>query len=249
MTALNVYTRESVLVAQFNREKSVNPLNRELERSIVEACRLAQDDPTVRAMVLTGGLHRSFCVGDDFNEASEIKTVTEVEELIDRIIGLYIAVLGVTKPTIAGIDGYAIGAGLDMALCCDWRVGTPMTKALASELKHGLACPIGAYMLEKSLGRAAMTDIIFGCEVVPVEWAAEHKLFNEVVEPENVVEKAVSRAAVLGAYPEVTYQRTKEFVNRSFIAGLRDLGPTAKIVNLAGFLGSSAQAHFAQVLQ
>lgn len=249
MTALNVYTSGTVLVAEFNREKPVNPLNRELERGIVEACRLTQDEPAVKAMVLTGGVDRSFCVGDDFNEASEIKTAADVEEFIDRIIGLYITILGLTKPTVAGIDGYAIGAGLDIGLCCDWRVGTPTAKALGWELKHGLVCPIGAYMLEKTLGRAAMSDIILGCEVVSIGWAAEHKLFNEIVEPTDVVEKAISRAAILGAYPDITYGRTKQFVNRSFIGGLRELTPIAKHVNLAGFQSNSAQAHFRRVLR
>ncbi len=249
MTALNVYRRDAVLVAQFNREKPVNPLNRELERGIVETCRLVEDEPAVKAMVLTGGVHRSFCVGDDLNEASEIKTPADVQEFMDRIVGLYVAILSVTKPIVAGIDGYAIGAGLEMALCCDWRVGTPTAKACGWELKYGLACPIGAYMLEKSLGRAAMSDIIFGCEVVPVGWAAEHKFFNEVVEAKDVVEKAISRAAVLGSYPEVTFRRTKKSRNRSVITGLRELAPSATNIFIEGFLSNSAQTHFARILR
>ncbi|MCA6120133.1 enoyl-CoA hydratase/isomerase family protein [Bradyrhizobium sp. WSM 1738] len=249
MTALNLYRRGTVLVAQFDREKPVNPLNRELEEAIVETCHLVQDDPAVNAMVLTGGVHRSFCVGDDLNEASEVKTLSDVEHFIDRIIALYVTILSVPKPTVAGIDGYAIGAGLEMALCCDWRVGTSTTKALGWELKHGLACPIGAYMLEKSLGRAAMSDIIFGCDVIPVGWATEHKLFNEMAEPKDIVESAISRAATLGTYAEITYRRTKEFVNRSFIAGLRELVPSAKDILIEGFLSDSAQAHFARVLR
>ncbi|MGY2803884.1 enoyl-CoA hydratase/isomerase family protein [Bradyrhizobium sp. USDA 4506] len=249
MAALSVYTRGGVLVAEFNREKTVNPLNRELERSIVETCGSAQDDPVVKAIVLTGGVHRSFCAGDDLNEASELKTAADVEEFIDRIIALFVAILSLTKPTVAGIDGYAIGAGLEMALCCDWRVGTPTTKALGWELKHGLACPIGAYMLEKSLGRAAMSEIVFGCDVVSVGWGAEHKLFNEIAESKDVVERAISRAALLGAYPEVTFRRTKESVNRSFIAGLRELAPVAKNIHAAGFLSNSAQAHITKVLR
>ncbi|WOH63878.1 enoyl-CoA hydratase/isomerase family protein [Bradyrhizobium sp. BWA-3-5] len=249
MSALNIYKKDAVLVAQFNREKSVNPLNRELERGIVETCRRVEDEPAVKAMVLTGGVDRSFCVGEDLNDAREVKTRADVEELIDRIIELYVTILSVTKPIVAGIDGYAIGAGLEMALCCDWRVGTPTTKALGWELKHGLACPIGAYMLEKSLGRAAMSDIIFGCEAVSVAWGTEHKLFNEITAPKGIVERAVSRAAVLGDYPEVTFRRTKQSRNRSFIAGLRDLAPGAKEILVEGFLGKSAQAHFARVLR
>ncbi|MDA9523419.1 hypothetical protein XI06_24880 [Bradyrhizobium sp. CCBAU 11434] len=246
---MNVYRNGPILVAQFNREKPVNPLNRELERSIVETCQLANDESSVKAIVLTGGVRRSFCVGDDFNEASELKTVTEIETFIDRLIELYIAILNVTKPTIAGIDGYAIGAGLDMALCCDWRVGTPTAMALGSELKHGLACPIGAYMLRKTLGRAAMSDIIFGCEIMPIGWATERRFYNEIVEAKDVVSTAISRAMLLGSYPDVTYRKTKEAVNLSFISGLRALTPTAKNINVAGFFGRSAQAHFARILR
>ncbi|WP_076865922.1 enoyl-CoA hydratase/isomerase family protein [Bradyrhizobium mercantei] len=247
MAPLNVHKAGTVLVVQFNREKPLNPLNRELERGIVETCRWAQDEPTVRAIVLTGGVDRSFGVGDDLNEAREIKTRIDVEGLIDRTVGLYVAILSVTKPTVAGIDGYAIGAGLQMALCCDWRVGTPTAKALGSELKQGLACPIGAYMLRKSFGRSAMSDIVFGCEVVPPEWGIEHKFFNEIAEPRDVVERAIWRAGILGDYPEVAYRRTKESVNRSFIAGLGELKPMAKNIILDGFRSSSAQAHFARV--
>ncbi|WGS19166.1 MULTISPECIES: enoyl-CoA hydratase/isomerase family protein [unclassified Bradyrhizobium] len=249
MPALNVHKARTVLVAQFNREKPLNPLNRELEQGIVETCRWAQAEPAIRAIVLTGGVDRSFGVGDDLNEAREIKTPAGVEDLIDRTIGLYVAILSVTKPIVAGIDGYAIGAGLQIALCCDWRVGTAATKALGWELKQGLACPIGAYMLRKSFGRSAMSDVIFGCEVVPPDWALEHKFFNEIAERQDVVERAIWRAGVLGEYPQVAYQRTKESVNRSFIGGLEELKPMAKDIILDGFRSSFAQAHFARITQ
>lgn len=249
MTVLNVYARDTVLVAQFNRVNPLNPINRELEQAIVDTCRFAESEPSVKAMVLSGGVQRSFSVGDDFKEAREAKTPADVENLIDRITELCVAILSVTKPTVAGIDGYAIAAGLQIALCCDWRVATPEAKVLGFDLKKGIACPMNGYMLEKSLGRAAMSDIIFGAEVVPVRWAVEHKLFNELAEPNDIVDKAVSRAAFLGAYPEVSYRRTKESVNRSFIAGLRELAPMAKKIHVDGLISKSAAAHLSQVLR
>ncbi|MGY3473593.1 enoyl-CoA hydratase/isomerase family protein [Bradyrhizobium ottawaense] len=249
MAALNIQRDGSVLVAQFNRENPLNPLNRELEQGIVETCRWAQTEPAVRAIVLTGGVARSFGVGDDLNEARKIKTAADVQGLVDRTLGLYVAVLSVTKPTVAGIDGYAIGAGLQIALCCDWRVGTPTAKASGWELKQGLACPIGAYMLCKSFGRAAMSNVVFGCEVVPPGWGVEHKFFHEIAERQDIVERAIWRAGVLGSYPEVAYRRTKASVNRSFITGLSELAPMAKNILLDGFRSNSAQAHFARIVQ
>ncbi|MDA9481361.1 hypothetical protein XI07_04875 [Bradyrhizobium sp. CCBAU 11445] len=216
---------------------------------MVETCRWAQAEPAINAIVLTGGVDRSFGVGDDLNEAREISTPAGVEDLIDRTVGLYVAILSVTKPVVAGMDGYAIGAGLQIALCCDWRVGTATTKALGWELKQGLACPIGAYMLRKSFGRSAMSDIIFGCEIVPPAWGLEHKFFNEIADGRDVVERAIRRASVLGEYPQFAYQRTKEAANHSFIAGLRELKPMAKDIILDGFRSSSAQAHFSRIMR
>lgn len=249
MKSLNVSVQDSVLVAQFNRENPLNPINRELEQSIVEACRLAQDDPTVKAMVLTGGLLRSFSVGDDFKEASAAETPAAIEELIDRITDLCVAILSVTKPIVAGIDGYAIAAGIQIALCCDWRVATPTAKALGFDLKNGIACPMNAYMLEKTLGRAATSDVIFGCEIIPVEWAAKYKLYNEIVEPDRMVEHAISRATILGEYAAIGYRRTKDAVNRAFIQGLRELAPIAKSIHAEGLRSKSAAAHLARVLR
>ncbi|UVO35709.1 enoyl-CoA hydratase/isomerase family protein [Bradyrhizobium arachidis] len=248
MTVLNVYMKDAVLVAQFNREKPVNPLNRELQTAIVETCQFAESEPAVKAIVLTGGVRRSFCVGDDFREA-RARTQADVEELVDRVTWLCVAILSVTKPVVAGIDGYAIGGGLQIALCCDLRVGTKNTKVLGWELKHGIGYPVGAYMLEKSLGRAAMSDIIFGCEVVPADWAARYRLFHELANPSDVVEKAVSRAAVLATYPEVSYRRTKAAVNRSFVSGLKELMPIAKKIHVDCFLSGAADAHLAKVLR
>ncbi|WIW50202.1 enoyl-CoA hydratase/isomerase family protein (plasmid) [Bradyrhizobium sp. 62B] len=249
MAALSVYERENVLVAQFTRDKPVNPLNRELARGIVEACQTAQEASSVKALVLTGGLGRSFCAGDDLNEVSQIASLRDVEDLIENVLELCVAILGLTKPTVAGIDGYVIGAGVQMALCCDWRVGTSNTKAFGWELKHGLACPMNAYMLEKSLGRAAMSEIIFGCEMLPIGWAEEHKVFNEIADAKDVVDKAISRAAVLGSCSEVSYRRTKEVLNRPFIAGLKAVAPLAKDVHAEGFRNNSASSHFARVLR
>jgi carboxymethylproline synthase len=85
-----------------------------------------------------------------------------IEELIDRCIALYVSILQVTKPTIAAIDGHAIGLGVQMALSCDWRIGTSNAKMIMWELKKRVACPLGAYMLEGFFARAAMLESCMG---------------------------------------------------------------------------------------
>lgn len=106
---------------------------------------------------------------------------------------------------------------------------------------------MNTFTLEKSLGRPAMWGNIPGGDVVPTGWPVEHKQFNEIAEPNEIVEKATSRAAVLGAYPEVSYRRTKGSVSRSFIVGARRLARIAKSIHVEALLRQSAAAHFSRV--
>ncbi|WP_439360473.1 enoyl-CoA hydratase/isomerase family protein [Bradyrhizobium sp. DASA03007] len=249
MAILETEARGTVLVAQFNHASAQNPMSLELENAIRSACRETENNPAIRALVLTGGKDRSFCAGADFNEVAQLSGREAVEAAVDRWIDFYSMILGITKPTIAAIGGYAIGVGFQVALSCDWRVGSPGTKLLMWELKHGIACPIGGYMLERTIGRAAMSNIIFGCEAVPVSWALEHKLLHEVVDSRLLVEKAILRAQILAGFPEVTFRRTKELVNQGMVAGLHEIALGAKEAHVSGVASSAAQPHFKRVLK
>lgn len=249
MAILEMETQGSVLIARFNHANASNPMSLALENAIRSTCRETEDNPAIRALVLTGGNDRSFCAGGDFNEVGQLSERAAVEAWIDRVIDLYSTILKVTKPTVAAIGGYAVGLGFQLALSCDWRVGSPETKLLMWELKHGLACTIGGYMLEKFVGRAAMSDIIYRCESIPISWAADHKLLHEVVDSSNLVDSAIARAQILGEFPEITFRRTKETLNERFIAGLRNIAVDTKEAHVAGFASGAAEEHFKHILK
>ncbi|MGY2986157.1 enoyl-CoA hydratase/isomerase family protein [Bradyrhizobium sp. USDA 4508] len=249
MAILETEARGAVLVARFNHASAQNPMSLELENAIRSLCKETEGNPTIRALVLTGGNKRSFCAGADFNEVAQFSGRAAVETAVDRWIEFYSTILRITKPIVAAVGGYAIGVGFQVALCCDWRIGSSETKLLMWELKHGIACPIGGYMLQSFVGRAAMTDIIYGCEAIPISWALDHKLLHEVVDPSLLVEKAIARAQILGEFPEVTFRRTKELVNKGLAAGLHDIALDAKEAHVAGVAASAAQQHFKHVLK
>ncbi|MCK1690456.1 enoyl-CoA hydratase/isomerase family protein [Bradyrhizobium sp. 145] len=248
MAILEMEVRDAILVARFNHANANNPMSRELEEAICSACRETEQNPAIRALVLTGGTERSFCAGGDFKEVAQLAGRRPVEAFIDRLIDFYSTLLNVTKPTVAAVGGYAVGIGFQIALSCDWRVGSPETKLLMWELKHGLACTIGAYMLETFVGRAAMADIIYGCESIPVSWAADHKLIHEVVDSKRLLDAAIARAQILSNFPDVTFRRTKETINQRFVAGLRNIAGSAKEAHVAGFASGAADNHFKRVL-
>lgn len=241
--------RDSVLVAQFNHANDLNPMSSELGDAVCGVCQETEANPAIRALVLTGGNGRSFCAGGDFKEVAQISGRAAVEAYIDRWIDFYSTILNVTKPIVAAVDGYAIGVGFQVALSCDWRVGSPATKLIMWEVKHGIACTIGGYMLESHLGRAAMTDIIYGCEAVPVSWAMDHKLLHEVADSNVLLERAIARAQTLGGFPEVSFRKTKESINRRFIAGLYAVANDAKEAHVASAASNAVQRHIDRVLK
>ncbi|MCA6112608.1 enoyl-CoA hydratase/isomerase family protein [Bradyrhizobium cenepequi] len=248
MAILETEARGAVLVARFNHANAHNPMSLELENAIRCVCRETEDNPAIRALVLTGGSSRSFCAGGDFKEVAQLSGRAAVEACIDRLIDFYSTILKVTKPTIAGVGGYAIGIGFQIALSCDWRVGSPETKLLMWELKHGIACTIGSYMLESFVGRAAMSDIVYGCEAVPISWALDHKLLHEAVDSKDLMEKAIARAQILSEFPEATFRRTKESINQGLVTGLQEIALDAKEAHVAGVASRAAQEHFKSVL-
>lgn len=249
MAILEREARGAVLVARFNHANAHNPMSLELETAIRSVCRETNETPGIRALVLTGGSDRSFCAGGDFNEVAQLSGRAAVEAYIDRTIDFYSTILSVTKPTVGAIGGYAVGLGFQLALCCDWRIGSPETKLLMWELKHGIACTVGGHLLESFVGRAAMSDIIYGCEPVPISWAFDHKLLHEVADSSDLVEAAIARAQALSEFPEITFQRTKETVNQRLIAGLQHIAEDAKEAHVAGVASRAAQQHFKGVLE
>jgi carboxymethylproline synthase len=239
---------DGVLTVRFRGVTSLNPISAALNLAIQDLCARSRDDDSVKAMVFTGGDGRSFCAGGDFNEVSAMRTGADVDAWIDRTLDLYLAVLAVDKPTVAAVDGFAIGIGFQLALACDLRVATPEAKFLMWELKHGIACTIGSYMLERFVGRAMMLDLIYDCEPLDLRRGLDNRLIHSLTPAGTLIDAARRLASRIVAYPELPRRETKRVVNADFIAGLRGVGPESRRAHREAFAAQSASQHFQKVL-
>jgi len=240
--------KNGVLTIQFNHSHYNNPFSDALERSVSNSLVKAEENPDVKAVVLTGGIDRSFSVGGDFNEVKELKGGKEVEEWIDGVVNLYISSLKLTKPSIAAVDKYAIGIGFQLALTCDWRIGSERCKFVMPELKHGIACTLGQYMLEKSLGRSAMLEIVYDCEAISIERCLKYGLLNKVTKVEDLLDEAQKMAERMSSYPEISFRKTKKVINESYISGLLDVMESSKAVHRASFSTGDAQKFMKKIV-
>ena len=223
-----------VAVLQLNDPDRRNILSGELCRLLSQAVRQADADPEVKAIVVAG-TPPGFCAGADLEDLvraskGEIGPVREV----------YRAFLDVAEarlPTIAAIDGAAVGAGFNLALACDVRIAAAGAKFEARFLKLGIH-PAGGHgwMLQRAIGYGAAARLLLFNQTVDAMTALGIGLVHQVCPAETLLEQALALAAATTELPRDLLIETKqtlreasglshaEAVERETAAQLRSLG-------------------------
>ncbi len=175
-----------------NREPT-NALTRQAYRELVSAAEEVAARGDIAAVILFGG-HEIFCAGDD---VPELATLDRTEaEAADRLRRRAIdAVAAIAKPTVAAVTGYALGAGLNLALAADWRVCGDNAKLGVTEILAGLAPGGGAgARLVRSVGEARAKELAFSGRFVGAQEALALRLVDELVAPDHVYDEALAWA-------------------------------------------------------
>ena len=175
------------------REPS-NALTRQAYRELAAAAAEVADSADIRAVILFGG-HEIFSAGDDL---PELRTLSPAEVAsADQVRSMAIsAVAAIPKPTVAAVTGYALGAGLSLALAADWRVCGDNAKLGATEILDGRAPGGGGCArLTRVAGPARAKELAFSGRFVGAEEALALGLVEELVGPDQVYDTAVCWAA------------------------------------------------------
>ncbi|BBY65944.1 enoyl-CoA hydratase [Mycolicibacterium helvum] len=166
-----------------------NALTRQTYRELISAAAELAERADIITVVLFGG-HEIFSVGDD---VPELRTLNRAEaEAADLLRREAIdAVAAIPKPTVAAITGYALGAGLSLALAADWRVSGDNVKLGATEILAGLVPGGGgAQRLARAVGPARAKDLAFSGRFVDAKEALGLGLIDEMVAPDHVFDAA-----------------------------------------------------------
>ena len=177
-----------------------NALTRQVYREIAEAVAALGDRDDVGAVIVFGG-HEIFCAGEDMPERSTLNPEeAQVSDQLCRQAVHDLAALG--KPTVAAITGYALGAGLTLALAADWRVAGDNAKFGATEILAGLPpAGDGAARLAAAIGPSRAKDLVFSGRFVDAREALELGLIDQMVAPDTVYDAAVGWAGRFLDYP------------------------------------------------
>jgi enoyl-CoA hydratase/carnithine racemase len=228
----------AVATIRLDRPK-MNAVNAQLREELAEAARAADADPAVRAVVLYGG-ERVFAAGADIKEMAEITYVRALDHCraLQRALD---AVAAIGAPVVAAITGYALGGGLELALCADFRVAGESAKVGQPEIQLGVIPGAGGTQrLPRLIGPSRAKDLIFTGRHVKADEALAIGLVDKVVPDEQVYDAAKEMAERYAQGPAVALRAAKEAVD----AGLEvDLATGLEIERLhfAGLFATEDQ--------
>ena len=200
----------------FNRPEAHNAMTFAMYEALYAYCEQADAEDDVRVLVLRGAGPRAFVAGTDIAQFTEFRSAEDglrYEATIDRIVG---RLETVRKPTIALVDGFAMGSGLALAAACDLRICTPEAKfGLPIARTVGNCLSMQNYArLAALLGEARVKDIVFTARSVGADEALSLGLATEVVDGAAVETHVQDLCERLAAHAAVTLRVTKEALRR-----------------------------------
>jgi enoyl-CoA hydratase/carnithine racemase len=235
--------RGPVLVLTLNRPERLNAWTDELEERYFARLDEAEDDPEVRAIVVTGA-GRGFCAGADMGDLERGAEEDGAAEaaLLGRARPRTFP-LTVRKPMIAAINGAAAGLGLVEALYCDVRFATPGAKLTTTFARRGLVAEYGSsWLLPRIVGYSTALDLLLSGRVVLGEEALRLGLVDRLSEPDRLLEDAVAYAHELATASSPWSMATiKAQVQADLTRGFADAVVDAEGLMLASFLRPDVQ--------
>lgn len=209
MDSLLEDTRGIVRVLTLHRPASMNAIDTALRERLIAALAEADADDAVRAVLITGAGERAFCSGQDLGETATYG-IDDVAAWLTANHRMYRAVRALDKPAVAAFNGTAAGAGFQIGLCCDLRVGYPEMRIGQPEIRAGLASIVGSQMMawHTTLGHNVEMSLLG--DLVTGQRAWEMGLLSRLVPQAEVLSTALGLAERLAGQPATAMRLTKQ---------------------------------------
>jgi enoyl-CoA hydratase len=186
--------KDGIAYITFNRPKLLNALNRKTVEELRNVLVDARDDRAVRVLILTGAGDKAFVAGADINELAQQTPVNGKEfSLFGQSVFHLLETIG--KPSLCAINGFALGGGCELALCCSIRLASKTAKLGQPEVKLGILPGYGgSQRLARLCGKGMAHELCLTGEMISSQEAERIGLVNHIYEPAELLPAAEAMA-------------------------------------------------------
>lgn len=212
--------RPAVAVLTFNRPDKLNALSTPLLQEFEDHLKCIEQDPLLRVLIITGAGDKAFVAGADIGEYAGQDAAAFINyQLNSRRLFDYLEQY--PKPVIAAINGYALGGGFELALCCDILIVTTSARLGLPEGLLGLSPGGGGTQrLTRAVGRYMAADVLLSARRLTGQRAYELGLAAELVEPDELMARAIVKAEYILKVAPLSAREMKRLIRIGLDAAL-----------------------------
>jgi len=202
-----------IALITINRPEVLNALNGHVFSELKSAFEQAQTDPAVRAIILTGKGEKAFAAGSDIKEFADC-SFYEARQISIRNNAAQQVIANCPKPTMAALNGYTLGGGLEVAMCCDIRIASENAKLGQPEIGLGfIPGGGGTQRLPRLIGVAKAKELIFSGKIITAQEALTIGLVNKVVPLTELIPESIAMAESFIKHSSVILEFAKNAID------------------------------------
>lgn len=219
MPAIEVNRHGRVVVVRLNRPKSLNALNSDVVHELVHQLKPLDQDANTGCFVITGS-EKVFAAGADIKEMSK---KSYLDMLREDYFAAWDDFSSLRTPKIAAVSGYALGGGCELAMMCDIIYAASNAQFGQPELTLGVMPGMGgSQRLTKLIGKVKAMDMILTGRTLDALEAERCGLVARVVEPDQLLEEALTAAETIASFSKTSVLMAREAVERAMEVGLQE---------------------------
>lgn len=220
MSLVTTSKSDGICTVKINRPDKLNAMNMDVAKELVTLFETLGKDDSIKVIILTGEGDKAFSAGADIEYMSKI-SADESEEYAKLGQLVTATVENVKQPTIAAVNGFALGGGCELAMSCDIRIAANTAKMGQPEVTIGIPPGWGGTQrLMRIVGIAKAKELVYTGKMIKAEEAREIGLVNQVVELSTLMDETMKMAKTIASNSSIAVRMSKTAINKGRNADL-----------------------------